>query len=756
MSDWFKKAADKTKAALESETAKQLGKGAKAAAQGTVKAAQATAQYTADELQRQRDEKAKRVQEEEDRLRREAEERAEAARKQKERAEAQRIQREKEEAERLERAELVLKREREAAAEQKEQAIREAREREEAARISEIQEIEERWERNRHHLTDKTISDVIADISRRDSELEFKLEQSVCVRHLSTLSEREIRFFSFASLLHLAGIIGNESYVVYLRFLVCDGEKYTQYTIDQVNDYSEYLEATISPELSSIKADLQIAVSAEKPIHDELSKLRQWFPKDHGICATIDRLMGKRSTAFGQVNSGDPSSKFSYDAGPFALSVGEDDEGMVHFTGETSLITLAMPGAGKTQCHVLPNLRTFAGSVIVLDVKGECWDATAKEREAQFGRVLRFAPSGNDSACYNPLKTINNDPENADLWDECRLLAELLIPLDASAEKTWELQGRDLLTLFIADAVLASKDATMADVLDRVSHIPESMVDAEGNEIASTITQNLYGRLTSSDDATLYPKVMQRTAARFKQMQTAERQYQGVLSGISQHLGVWDSPKLERVIGKSDWAPEDFRKEPLSLYICISPEEIERYAGVLRVIIGQHINRLLTPHTVETVEPETVVDEDGRQSLEVPEPHGPTPLLLMLDELPQLGYMPPVHRALYVGRSYGLRLWMICQNEGQLADAYGKDHAKSMINSCGVQMYMNPSSDDAEMLSKRLGEDDIILTGEKHVVATPQELEGPKYRDAILAFAPGENPLKLAKVFDHVSAPQAQ
>ena len=85
--------------------------------------------------------------------------------------------------------------------------------------------------------------------------------------------------------------------------------------------------------------------------------------------------------------------------------------GFLRYDGEGSLFTIAPPGSGKTQCQVIPNLLTYTGSAIVLDVKGECYQSTAGHRQTSFGNVKRFAPDDWDnSAQYNPLERFRSIP----------------------------------------------------------------------------------------------------------------------------------------------------------------------------------------------------------------------------------------------------------------------------------------------------------------------------------------------------------
>ena len=72
-------------------------------------------------------------------------------------------------------------------------------------------------------------------------------------------------------------------------------------------------------------------------------------------------------------------------------------------------LIVAPTGRGKTTGFVIPNLLTYQGSAVVLDVKGENFGATARHRAAQGDKVFRFAPTDwkdGRSHRYNPLLRI--------------------------------------------------------------------------------------------------------------------------------------------------------------------------------------------------------------------------------------------------------------------------------------------------------------------------------------------------------------
>ena len=428
----------------------------------------------------------------------------------------------------------------------------------------------------------------------------------------------------------------------------------------------------------------------------------------------LSHISGNGSDGYDEGMPSNNSELLSSGTTKFGLKIGNTgvNSQPIFVKSEKSLITIAGPGSGKTQCHVLPNLNSFKGAAIVLDIKGECALNSAKWRKDNIGSVILFAPAHSaTSQRYNPLSFVSQDPNV--VWEDSRLLAELLVVPKSQSDPTWENQARQFLTLLIAYVVYLPDDRrNMSSVLDLLNDM--GLDKALENVLI---------------EGAPFPSAMRRTANNFKRMkETAEKQFSGVVSGALQHLGVWEGPLVESLTSVSDWSPLDFRNaKPPTLYLIIPPNQIETYAPLVRVIIAQHVRMLMQ-------------EEPDREA---------PPVLFMLDELPRLGKMEPIREALEVGRSYRLQLWMFAQFAGQLHDAYGKEIAEGMIESCGVRMYMNAGQDTADKLSKALGTRENMLTGKTEPVVTPQALTGPEWKDDILVFATGEKPLRLKKSFFH-------
>lgn len=398
---------------------------------------------------------------------------------------------------------------------------------------------------------------------------------------------------------------------------------------------------------------------------------------------------------------------------PYALYIGGMADGSwLSYSGDGSMITIAPPGSGKTQCNVFPNLLSWAGPAVVLDVSGDIYEHTAGWRARHVGPVYRFSPlEPAASHRYNPLAFVRSAADY--IWEDSRLLAELMIVPSGSSDPFWENEARTVLTAAIAATVYANPpdQRPLNGVLDVL--------------FGGAAWELMIKVLSMAVDV----RVMMQHATSLAAMN--EKTLGSVLQVARSSLGAWTGERVARVTAASDWDPLDLRggRNP-TIYICVRPNEVESYLSLLRVFIGQHIRRLTAG--------------------EVP-PHGAPPILFMLDELPRLKNMPPVDEALNIGRKYGIRLWMFAQSVGQLQTAY--DNADGMMGSCAVRIYMNPSGADglAEKLSEEIGYADSVNDNRRRKIVEASELTGPAYRDRQVVLANGSRPALVSKPFAHQS-----
>jgi type IV secretion system protein VirD4 len=402
-------------------------------------------------------------------------------------------------------------------------------------------------------------------------------------------------------------------------------------------------------------------------------------------------------------------------SGDYVLHIGSFADGTpLTYSGEGSIVTIAPPGSGKTQCNVFPNLLSWQGPAVVLDVSGDIYENTSKWRAEHVGPVFRFNPLEPDqSHHYNPLAFVRSEPEF--IWEDARLLADMMIVPSGAADPFWENEARTVLCAAIASVCYQNPPdkRPMHAVLDVM--------------FGGEAWDNMLIEMRTAVDV----RVMIQTATALGEM--PEKTRASVLQTARSSLNAWTGERVARVTDRSDWSPEALRSgaNP-TIYIVVPPNAVDAYLSLLRVFIGQHI-RMLTGGKVPA--------------------RGSAPILIMLDELPRLKEMPPVDEALNIGRKYGLRLWMFAQSVGQLRNAY--KNADGMLGSCAVRIFMNPSGADglAERLSDEIGFVDA-LDGSRKKLVEGAELAGPNYREQQIVFGLATRPARVSKDYAWRNADQ--
>jgi type IV secretion system protein VirD4 len=441
-----------------------------------------------------------------------------------------------------------------------------------------------------------------------------------------------------------------------------------------------------------------------------LKNLRLIAPEDALVIEADNRLSGgSRWLSKGELTETVFNS--TEDVAPLFLGMGTDGGNFpIQYYGEGSLITIGPPGSGKTQCHALPNLVSWVGPAVVLDVTGDLWRQTSAWRRANVGPVFRFCPVDADfSHSYNPLLAVRNDP--IFVWEDARIIAEMLVVSQSKTDPFWENSARDLLTAVIAyichfKPIQGRNFDTLLDIVSGIEWFEFLEAAIQQTEIQSL--RRAAHNLVSLD----------------------EKPKSSILQTAMTALSSWQGGQVPRVTRQSDWQPQTLRSgtNP-TIYLCLSSVALQTYAGLVRVILAQHIKGIMDMGT----------DRNAPW------------IQFFLDELPQLGPMKPIQQALDVGRNHRVRLWMFAQYISQLESAYGKDIARGMIGACGVRSYLNPSLADgtAERVATEIGQFESVIDTSRRKLVEPQDLAGAEYRDRQIVLASGARPARPLKVFAH-------
>lgn len=530
-------------------------------------------------------------------------------------------------------------------------------------------------------------------------------------RNLAMMEQREREFLRTTYLLANSKKLGDNQYDYY-RFAFINGngkasiDEYNYDLIDKDNTGSGNIEGVKDgPTLIKYYQD-QFDASVDSAINN-LLKVMENLGQDVSNTKHLNEMKNRIHGGGIWFGEDDINESIFNSKGNYQLNLGQlqDSDTLLHYSDEGSLITIAPPGSGKTQCFVLPNMLNWKGAALVLDVKGEIYAATHKWRSKNVGQVFKFSPlDPNNSNSYNPLVFIRQDGDY--IWEDSRFLADMMIVPSGASDPFWENMARDVLTAAVAYVSFNNEpvDRPMSKVLDLIYGLG-------WDEMIIALKTNIF------------VAAMRQTGHALGEMEKKQRD--SVLKTAQSSLSAWQGERIAKVTKKSDWNPLDLRKGSPTIYICINPNEIDSYLSVLRVFIAQHIRMLTT---------------------DLP-PRDSAPVLFMLDELPRLKKMPPVEEALNIGRQYGIKLWMFAQSYGQLKEAY--PNPEGLLGNCVVRTFMNvPLNDElATKLSDQLGYRPDNLGNTKEKLVEPLELAGPKYRDTILVLATNSKPVRIQKRF---------
>lgn len=372
--------------------------------------------------------------------------------------------------------------------------------------------------------------------------------------------------------------------------------------------------------------------------------------------------------------------------------------GVLEFPVKGHLLTIAPTRTGKGTCHIVPNLLLYGGSCLVIDVKGENHDVTARRRATMFpgSKVYRFAPLEEGGARYNPLDFIRvsaTGGSSPDTYGDARLLADMLLP-PKQKEEYWDVEARNLLTLLIFYVAVRFSDndprRTMREVLALLFPVEQAGSDAKG--VDRTLETIL------SEAATLREPLLASLSSGFREHEPKVRS--NIVSTCRADMQVWLSERLLRATEASDFLFSDLKSSmcrpdaltpaPTSIYIVIPPQYLREYRGVMRMMVGLAVAELTRrPHWSRW---------DGWHA------SPPCDVLFLLDELPILGHMPPIVNGLAYLAGYGIQIWSFAQNIGQLKSAYGEEWHNFTANAGAISFFGVNDPDTAEYVVRLLGE----------------------------------------------------
>ncbi|WP_019054149.1 type IV secretory system conjugative DNA transfer family protein [Sphingobium xenophagum] len=334
------------------------------------------------------------------------------------------------------------------------------------------------------------------------------------------------------------------------------------------------------------------------------------------------------------------------------------------FGGNEHCIVEAPTRSGKGVGIVIPNLLSWQDSLVVLDVKRENWDATAGFR-AKFGQaVCLFNPTDPEgrTARYNPLSYIDRDDADQVIIELQKIATMLFVPPERG-EPFWTDSARTAFVGVGAYLAQSSEPFTIGAI---------------------------YRLMTTGDTRGFFRKALENTTlsqgcrnALADFTSGADNTFAGIVQTVTSKLSLWLNPRVDAATEESDFDLRELRSRPMSIYLGVSPDELDRVAPLYNLLFQQ------------------LIDLNVR---DLPDNRTPLKILVVLDEFARIGRAQVIASAFSYVAGYGIRLLPVIQSRSQLRAVYGEHVANEIVANCGVEVAFTPKEVRvANELSERIG-----------------------------------------------------
>lgn len=365
----------------------------------------------------------------------------------------------------------------------------------------------------------------------------------------------------------------------------------------------------------------------------------------------------------------------------------EDDRHVCTFAGSR---------AGKGRSVIVPNMLHWPGSVLATDPKGELAAITARARERLGQSVHVLDPFGVTAGThaapfatgFNPVAAMR--PEG--LIEDAALIADALVLVEGS-DPHWDESAK----AFIEGVTLHVRTCTdldgKRDLFTVQDLVGKGAADADQKKAPSGFSMDaLYAAMLRNRAA---GGVVQSAAASMASKPEKERE--SVLSSARRHLKFLDLFRQdaagERTIREDGFRLESLKLEPTTVYLCLPARHIGTCGRWLRLFVNLALQ--------------------GMERTTAAELPGNAPVLFVLDEFASLGHMQQIENAAGQIAGFGVKLWPVLQDMGQLRALY-RDRWETFLGNAGLlQFFGNTDLSTLEWLSKRLGSTTIRVATDR-------------------------------------------
>ena len=404
--------------------------------------------------------------------------------------------------------------------------------------------------------------------------------------------------------------------------------------------------------------------------------------------------------------------------------------------------------SGKGAGIVIPNLLEWQESLIILDIKQECFNITSKYRQDVLKQeVFLFDPFSFETHKFNPFYYINLDSigGSTDLMG----IAEIIYPTDSvtGAERHFNNAAQSLfIALSITLWIILRKNLRFMQEQNIAKNFSIGNLLALYNTVLmNDLTFILEENLKLQKLDAIQIELAKDALAKIRSfMLLGDEGKASVISTFEKQLKLFALPVIKNATDENSFDFRDLRRKKMTIYLSIAPKDLKIASLILNLFFNCAIKINLSENP------------DFSPELK----HS---LLLILDEFPAIGNISYVKEAAGYIAGYKIQLLTIFQNVSQLNEIYGEQGRKSLLANHSCKIVFAPNEqDDAEYFSReiayvttksqsksRSNSKASVSQGKseseaKRALMLPQELKQLPYDKEIILLS-GENPINCKK-----------
>lgn len=357
-----------------------------------------------------------------------------------------------------------------------------------------------------------------------------------------------------------------------------------------------------------------------------------------------------------------------------SLVVGKSNGKFLLYRGQQFMFLAAPTRSGKGVGIVIPNLLHYRDSAVVLDTKGENFDMTAGFRAKCGQEIYRFSPDDEEfrTARWNPLTYVRDDPRFriSDLMS----ITSILYP---ASDDVWSASAE---SAFLGLALYCMETAKERDNFN-IAHIKKLAVMLDCLKDEETFKAYVKEREPFeplSEDCISHLRTF---------AQSSDKIRGSIMLSFNSPLGVFADPITASATSTSDFDFRDVRRRRMTIYVVISPKNIEKFGKLLNLFFQQLLSLNMDKQPSE-------------------DPTLKYQCLLLLDEFPIMGRVAIIEKASAYMAGYNMRLLLIFQSKSQVKDKklYDETGAQTMLTNMALQICYAPrDEDDAKDYSEMIG-----------------------------------------------------